>query len=72
MRAGWTQEKNADMPYQSRCYCPSPEELAERVAAVRRVNGNQPHNVEPSKVPRLPKRSTTSITGRRGTEERAV
>lgn len=71
MQAAWRQE-NAGMPYQSQCYVPSPEELAQRISAVRRGHCGQPHNVEPSKVPHLPKRSTTSLTGRRGTEERAV
>lgn len=52
-------------------FCPPPDQLHERIAAVRRGNGMEPRPVATGGTYR-PRVTTTNITGRRGTEGRTV
>lgn len=72
--------ETTQQPYQSLpVYCPSPAELHERIAAVRRAAGLEPRHVgqggnwiNPFDLVFRPRTTTTNITGRRGTEGRTV
>lgn len=69
-------EESAARPYQSEVsFLPSPEKLAERIAAERQRIGDQPHDVgEPTmrgSVLYVPKREAYR-SARRGTEGRAL
>ena len=64
--------ETTQQPYQSLpTYCPSPAELHERIAAVRRAAGLEPRPVAVGGTSR-PRVTTTNITGRIGTEGRTV